>query len=232
MHAVVSHDKNRKASTGSDMDIPDTISENPDEKEASTQDVNIIQKKGGLAALAAFGGKKSELAMKANVLGKFRTTKSSRGSGSSKSSFARQHSRKSDADSEEDNRSVTSGVSTKSRKEEWRGAAQKSIDQANRSSSPTASEASTKKSSIAAAVRKISPSKSGGTTPSAKSGKSSTAAKKRGAFASKMSRLTKDQSFGPSAGLMVSLQIERCEYLNLTVPYVLCTNKYRTSDIE
>ena len=212
MHAVVSHDKNRKASTGSDMDIPDTISENPDEKEAPSEEVKNIRQKGGLAAIAAFGGKKSELAMKANVLGKFRTTKSSRGSGSSKSGFARQHSRKSDADSEEDNRSVASGVSTKSRKEEWRGAAKKSIEQDNRSGSPTASEASTKKSSITAAVRKISPSKSGGATPSAKSGKSTTASKKRGAFANKMSRFTKDQSFGPTGGLMVSIQNDTCEY--------------------
>ena len=207
MHAVVAQDKkNRKASNSSDMDIPDTISENPDEKH---DDIQMLQKKGGLAALAAFGGKKSkanEMAMKANVVGKFRT-KSGRGSGSSKSSFSRQHSKKS-VDSDEDNRSVASGVSgisNKSRKEEWRGAAQKSLEQANRSGSPTASESSAKKTSVASVARKISPSKTQGTTPSAKSGKSSTAAKKRGAFASKMSRLTKDQSFGPTSALMVRL---------------------------
>ena len=91
-----------------------------------------------------------------------------------------------------------------SKKSSWKGVAQKSVDQGgdNRSGSPTASEASTKKSSVSQIARKISP-KTSATTP-AKSSKASAAAKKRGAFASRMSRLTKDQSFGPSGGLLVS----------------------------
>jgi len=112
-------------------------------------------------------------------------------------------------------RSFSSQVS---RQSSWKGAAQKSVDQGNRSGSPTASEASTKKSSVANIARKISP-KSGASAPT-KTGKSTAAAKKRGAFASRMSRLTKDQSFGPSGGLLVSYKIISIS-INLILSLVL-----------
>ena len=52
--------------------------------ETNAEEIQNIQRKGGMQALAAFaGGKKTkvgEMAMKANVVGKFRKSKGSKGS--------------------------------------------------------------------------------------------------------------------------------------------------------
>ena len=53
--------------------------------EANAEEIQKIQRKGGMQALAAFAGagkktKVGEMAMKANVVGKFRKSKGSKGS--------------------------------------------------------------------------------------------------------------------------------------------------------